>query len=165
MLSKFNKEEKTVQKEEKQYIVFVVNEKQFGVNVEQAKEIINDTELTFIPNSPDFVQGVINLRGEIIPIIDLKKRLGLEAETNNKEEKIIVVELEDTMIGMKVDDVKEMIRLTVDEIADPPEIVRGINKDYLSGVGKLKEKLLILLDLNRVLSKKEIEELDEMEVG
>ncbi len=165
MLSKFNKEEKVQQKEEKQYIVFFVNEKQFGVDVGQAREIINKQELTYIPNAPDFIQGVINLRGEIIPIIELKNRLNLSTGDHSREEKIIIVELDGTLLGMQVDDVKEMIRLNVEDIADPPEIVKGVNRNYLSGVGKLGDKLLILLNLDRVLSSKEIEELDELEVS
>jgi purine-binding chemotaxis protein CheW len=155
-----------VQREELQFIVFSVGDEKFGVDVKQAREIIPSTELTKVPNSPDFVLGVINLREEIIPIIDLKKKLRLNSDSrSNKDEKIIIVELDNNLIGMKVDNVSEMIRLYTSDIADPPKIVKGINRDYLSGVGKLGDKLLILLDLDKILSQKEIDELDKMEIS
>lgn len=166
MLSNLNKKAaKTVQIEEKQFIVFLIGEEQFGVDVKQAREIITTTDLTFVPKAPDFVKGVINLRGEIIPIIDLKRRLGLNGSTGDVEnQKIIVVELDNSLIGMQVDDVKEMIRLYKKDIATPPKIVKGINRDYLSGVGKLEDKLLILLNLNKILSEEEFLKLDRMEM-
>lgn len=120
MLSKFNKGQKEVKKEEKQFVVFTVSGEHFGVDIHQTREIINTTELTFVPNAPSFVKGVINLRDEIIPIINLKKRLSLKDNESADEEKIIIVEINNNLIGMQVDDVKEMIRLNVDEIADPP---------------------------------------------
>jgi len=167
MLSNFqNKMDRMVQREELQFIVFSVGDEKFGVDVKQAREIIPSTELTKVPNSPDFVLGVINLREEIIPIIDLKKKLRLNSDSrSNKDEKIIIVELDNNLIGMKVDNVSEMIRLYTSDIADPPKIVKGINRDYLSGVGKLGDKLLILLDLDKILSQKEIDELDKMEIS
>lgn len=167
MLSNFqNKMDRMVQREELQFIVFTVGDEKFGVDVKQAREIIPSTELTKVPNSPDFVLGVINLREEIIPIIDLKKKLRLNSDSrSNQDEKIIIVELDNNLIGMKVDNVSEMIRLYTSDIADPPKIVKGINRDYLSGVGKLGDKLLILLDLDKILSQKEIDELDKMEIS
>ncbi len=167
MLSNFqNKTSKITQKEEKQFIVFTVCGEKFGVDVRQAREIIPSTDFTRIPNSPEFVMGVINLREEIIPIIDLKKKLRLSTKNpDNLDEKVIIVELDDTLIGMQVDSVSELMRLYTSDIAEPPKIVKGINRDYLSGVGKLGDKLLILLDLNKILSQREIEELDKMEIS
>lgn len=165
MLSNFNKKvTKTVIKEEEQFIVFKIANEEFGVDVKQAKEIIPHRELTHIPNAPSFVRGVINLRGDIIPIINLSKKLSLNESLDNQEEKIIIVELDNSLIGMQVDDVSEMIRLDQDNIADPPDIVKGINKYYLSGVGKLNDRLLILLDLNNILTEEEIKELDKIDI-
>lgn len=167
MLSNFQKQhDKKVQREEKQFIVFTVGKEQFGVDVKQAREIMPLTEFTHIPDAPDYVKGVINLRGEIIPIIDLCKKMSLDSSNlNEKDAKIIIVDLDDTLIGMQVDNVSEMIRLFVDDIAKPPKIVKGgINRDYLSGVGKLEDELLILLDLNRILSNEERKQLDSIEV-
>lgn len=167
MLSRFNYDEKKENgnSTEKQYVVFMVGNEEFGVNIKQTKEIISATNLTFIPNAPDFVNGVINLRGEIVPVVDLHKRLSLQKkEEQEVEEKIIIVELDSNLIGMKVKDVKEIIRLNENDIGKAPEITQGINRKYVSGVGKLDERLLILLDLNRILSRQEIEEIDEMEL-
>lgn len=165
MLSKFkNKNKEVIQNLETNFIVFVIGEKEFGVDVKQAREIIPTTELTVIPNSPDFLKGVLSLRGDIIPIIDLRKKLSLSGSSNNQNDKIIIVELDQNLIGMQVDDVREMMRISADKIAAPPRIVRGINSDYLSGVGKLEDRLLILLNLDKILSEEEIRKLDKMDI-
>lgn len=166
MLSKFHddSEEKEI-KQEKQLVVFTLNDQEFGVEIKQAREIINRKELTSIPNAPEFVKGVINLRGEIVPVIKLKKRLNLSSEDVNKaEDKIIIVAINGTQVGMIVDDVQGIIRIEKDNIGVPPKITQGINKKYISGVGKMEEKLLIILDLDQVLSRREVEELEELEV-
>ncbi len=165
MLSNFkNKEEQTLQKEEKQYIVFVIGKEEFGVDVKQAREIITTTDFTIIPKVPQFVKGVINLRGEIIPIIDLRKKLDLAGETSADDKKVIIVELDHCLIGMQVDDVKEMIRINLDDIVEAPSIIKGIKRDYVSGVGKLQDKLLILLNLTCILSEQEMQIIDEMDL-
>jgi len=166
MLSNFqNKKNSNVQREEKQFIVFTIDDEKFGVDVKQIKQIIPICETTHIPNAPSFVEGVINLRGDIIPIIDLKSKLSLQVKgINEKEGKIIIVELDNNNIGMKVDSVSEMIRIYEDEIAEPPKIVKGINRNYLKGLGKLNDKLLLLLDLNRILTDDEIKELDNIDI-
>lgn len=166
MLSNFqNKKNNNVQREEKQFIVFTIDDEKFGVDVKQIKQIIPISETTHIPNAPSFVEGVINLRGDIIPIIDLKSKLSLQVKgINEKEGKIIIVELDNNNIGMKVDSVSEMIRIYEDEIAEPPKIVKGINRNYLKGLGKLNDKLLLLLDLNRILTDDEIKELDNIDI-
>lgn len=165
MLSKFkNKTEKTNHNVEMNFIVFVIGEKEFGVDVKQAREIIPTTELTVIPNSSDFLKGVLNLRGDIIPIIDLRKKLSLQGSSNYQDDKIIIVELDQNLIGMQVDDVREMMRISADKIATPPRLVQGINSDYLSGVGKLEDRLLILLNLDKVLSEEELRKLDKMDI-
>lgn len=167
MLSNFqNKKNKKTKRRENQYIVFSLTDEQFGVNVKQAKEIIPVNQFTHIPNSPDYVMGVIDLRGEIIPIIDLKKKLGLSVnnlETENQ--KIIIVEINNSFIGMLVDNVNEMLRMYEDEIAKAPNITKGINKNYITGVGRMNNELLILLDLDKILSEEEMLELDNMDIS
>lgn len=166
MLSNFqNKKNNRVQREEKQFIIFTIGKEKFGVDVKQIKQIIPLSETTYVPNAPSFVKGVINLRGDIIPIVDLKEKLSLQVEnTEGKDGKIIIVELENNNIGMQVDSVTEMMRLFTDDIADPPKIVKGINSNYLKGVGKLNEELLIILDLSSILSDNEIKELDDIDM-
>lgn len=166
MLSNFkNKKNNNPQREEKQFIVFTLSGERFGVDVKKIKQIINVVETTPIPNSPNFVEGVIDLRGEIIPIINLRNKLAFEnIDGKNKDEKIIIVEFDNNNVGMCVDSVSEMTRLYIDEISEAPKIVKGINKDYLMGLSNFNGSLLILLDLNRILSDEEVKELDKIDI-
>lgn len=167
MDEKFQKESKNNLGSVDQYVVFLINGQEFGVDITQTKEIINETELTSIPNAPDFVEGVTNLRGEIVPIIDLDKRLNMKKSSDNIDGgKIIIIELDYNLIGMEVADVKGIIRLDSNDIGDAPKITQGINKEYISGVGKLEDnnKLLILLNLTKILSRGEVEQLEDMEL-
>lgn len=167
MLSNFkNKKNNTIQQEEKQFVVFNIGEEKFGVDVNQIRQIIPVMEFTVIPNSPSFVKGVINLRGDIIPIIDLGKKLSLNREKSLEEKgKIIIVELDKTTnVGMLVDTVTEMIRINADEIATNSEIMKLVNTDYLQGVAKIDDHLLILLNLNKILSTQELLELGNIEI-
>ena len=150
-----------------QFVVFFAADHAFGVNIHQTREIISGTELTFMPNTPDFVSGVINLRGVIVPVIDLEKRLALkneQDEESEEEKKIIIAEVKGNLIGMQVRDVREIIRINQDEIDDPPQITRDIDRDFVTGVGKMNDELIIFLNLSRILSADEVEELNELEV-
>ena len=121
MLSNFNNRKKNdIQKEEKQFIVFTVGEERFGVDVNQIKQVIPVMETTFIPNSPSFVKGVINLRGDIIPVIDLAEKLSLKrSQVEEEKKRIIIVELDEiSNMGMLVDTVTEMIRIDAREITE-----------------------------------------------
>jgi len=168
MLSNFDDKSEDNSASVKQYVVFVIEDQDFGVDITQAKEIINQTELTSIPNAPDFVEGVTNLRGEIVPIINLDRRLGInDLEREKEDTKIIIVEFENTLVGMEVEDVEGIIRLSTENIGEAPKITQGVNKEYISGVGKLEDenKLLILLDLNKILTRNELKQLENIEVN
>lgn len=168
MLSNFDDKSEDNSASVKQYVVFVIEDQDFGVDITQAKEIINQTELTSIPNAPDFVEGVTNLRGEIVPIINLDRRLGInDLEREKEDTKIIIVEFENTLVGMEVEDVEGIIRLSTENIGEAPKITQGVNKEYISGVGKLedKNKLLILLDLNKILTRNELKQLENIEAN
>jgi purine-binding chemotaxis protein CheW len=149
--------------EEVQLVVFRLGNEEYGVEITQVREIIKMKEITRIPNAPDFVEGVINLRGQITTVTDLRKRLGTNGTGNNDQTRIIIVELENSTIGMIVDSVSEVLRLAKNEIDSTPEIVSNLETKYIRGVGKLKDRLLILLDLNRILKPGEVEELKKME--
>jgi len=149
----------------KQFVVFRVGNHEFGVDIHQTREIITVDQLTFLPETPDFISGVINLRGEIVPVIDLQKRLNLDDSFQEEqlENKIIITEVNDNLIGIKVKDVKEIIRLQETEVESPPEIVKNIKKDYITGVGKLEKQLIIFLNLDKILSVQEVAELDDID--
>ncbi len=167
MVSAFESENKNDQQTgEKQYIMFTVGDQQFGVEIMQTREIINMTELTDMPSSPDFVKGVVNLRGEIVPIVDLEKKLMIEeGGQTEKEGRIIVVSINENLVGMQVNQVEGIIRLNNDDIGEAPELSKGIKRNYIKGVGKLEDNLLIILDLASVLTAEEVEELEKFEPG
>lgn len=150
--------------EQKQYVIFYLANKKFGVNINQTKEILSDTELTFVPDSPDFISGIINLRGSVVPVVDLKLRLNIGANKKAKEDKIIIVELENITAGMKVDDVKEIESLKKENIENLPGLAKKIDSNYIEGVGKMEksDELLLLLDLRKILSNEEILELENI---
>jgi len=146
-----------------QLVSFVVENEEFGVDILKVQEIIRTVDITRVPKSPDFVEGVINLRGKIVPVIDLRKRFGIGKKDRDNETRIIVVELTDKVVGFLVDKVKEVIRVEKSIIEPPPELTTNIDSSYITGVAKLQDRLLILLDLDRVLSSSEQEHLSEVE--
>lgn len=148
--------------QELQLVSFNVGSEEFGVDILQVHEINRMTEITRVPKAPKFVEGVINLRGKIIPIIDLRKRFGMEEKEKDKDTRIVVVEINEQTIGFVVDSVSEVIRMPLANIEDAPELVTGIDADYIQGVGKLEKTLLILLDLEKVMSKQELEKVGKV---
>jgi purine-binding chemotaxis protein CheW len=118
------------------------------------QEIIRIQALTRVPNSPDFVEGVINLRGKVIPVIALRKRFGLEELAYDKQTRIVVSETKGAVLGFIVDSVSEVLRIPADTVEPPPRLGK-VEREYVSGVGKLDDRLLILLDVDRMLSDSE----------
>ena len=138
-----------------QIVTFRVGEEDFSVSILKVQEIIRMSEITKVPRSPDFVEGVINLRGKVIPVIDLRKRFGLEAAERNEDTRTIVVDCGGKVVGLIVDSVTEVLRLSKSTVEPPPDIVGGVDSEYISGVGKLDDRLVILLDIDKVLSMSE----------
>ena len=166
MSSRFDSgEEKQTDSQEQQYIMFTVADQKFAVDIMQTREIINMTELTDMPSSPDFIKGVVNLRGEIVPIVDLERRLDVSSleRSAEKNQRIIIVSIDENLVGMQVSRVEGIIRLDADDVGEAPEITRGIHENYIDGVGKLEEELVVILDLAGVLTAAEVEELEEFE--
>jgi len=135
-----------------QLVSFKIGEEEFGVDILKVQEINRMLEVTRVPNAPEFVDGVINLRGKVIPVIALRRRFGMERKESDKNTRIVVVELEGKVVGFVVDAVSEVLRIPRSLIEAPPAIVAGIEAEYITAVGKLEDRLLILLDLERVLS-------------
>ncbi len=148
---------------ERQLVVFSLAEEEFGVEIKKVNSIIKTEKITKIPNSEFFVEGVINLRGKIIVIINLHKKLGLKQKEWDKDTRIIVVELEEETVGMIVDSVKEVLRIEESKIEAAPEIIlQKIDSDYIQSVGILGERLIVLLDVDKVLHKKDLENIKEV---
>ena len=142
-----------------QLVSFKLGKEEFGVDILKVQEINRMLEITEMPNSPDFVEGIVNLRGRIIPVIDLKKRLQLPTKEHDNSTRIIVVELGGKTVGFIVDEVSEVLRIESNITEPPPEMVAGINSDYITAVAKMEDRLLILLDLNKVLTQNEEQKL------
>ena len=142
-----------------QLVSFKIGDAEFGVDILRVQEINKMMELTVVPNTASFIEGVVNLRGRIIPVLNLRSRLGLEVKKYDSETRIIVVDLEDKTIGFIVDEVKEVLRIPKSITEQPPEIVSGVDSDYITAIGKLEDRLLILLDLTKILSNEEKKEL------
>lgn len=156
------REEKTVQKQEEQLVVFQLGNETYGVDIAIVREIIRMQSITPVPRTPDFVEGVINLRGKVIPVIDLHKRFELPCGDETNDTRIIVVEVGEITVGMIVDSVSEVLRIASESIDPPPHVISsGVNTAYLRGVGKLEDRLIILLDLQKILHKEEHKELEE----
>jgi len=134
-----------------QLVSFKIGTEEFGVDILKVQEINRMVEITKVPQAPHYVEGVINLRGKVIPIVDLRKRFNLELKEHDKNTRIVVVDIGGNIMGMIVDSVSEVLRLPANTIEPPPEIVTGINSEYIKGVAKLDDRLLIFLDLSKVI--------------
>ncbi|CAM3402245.1 MULTISPECIES: chemotaxis protein CheW [Brevibacillus] len=144
-------------------IVFRLKDEEYGVEVQQVRSIEKLEHITRVPRTPKFVKGVINLRGVVTPIIDLRKRFDLEESEYSESTRIIIVAVNDLEVGLIVDAANDVIDIPVDAIEPPPEVVGGVEAAYLRGVAKLDKRLLILLNLDKVLSTEEINQLDAFE--
>lgn len=141
------------------YLTFVLAKEEYGIPILKVREIIKLLEITSIPKTPGYIKGVVNLRGKIIPIMDLRLKFGLEENEYNERTCIVVVEItiNETrkLMGLIVDTVSEVVNLTTDQIEPPPEYGYQNNHGYLIGVGKVKERVILLLDIEQILSREE----------
>jgi purine-binding chemotaxis protein CheW len=157
---KVKKEMRVHTEEMLQLVSFNIGQEEFGLDIQRIQEINRMVEITRVPNSPEFVTGVINLRGKVIPIIDLRKRFGFPPKESDRNTRIIVVELSDMVVGFAVDSVSEVLRIPKNITEPPPPIVAGIGSEYITAVAKLENRLLILLDIERILKDNEIQQLE-----
>lgn len=134
---------------EGQLVIFELSKQLYALPIQETQEIIRMTDITTVPNSKEYVEGIINLRGSVVPVINLNRRLGLLERSHDDSTRIIVVEYNGQKVGMIVDNVQEVGRYTEDEI-EPPTVA-GDGVEYLSGVVKKGEELWLLLNLGKVL--------------
>jgi purine-binding chemotaxis protein CheW len=141
--------------DERQLVVFQLSAEFYGVEIARVHEIIRLQTVTRVPRAPAFVEGVINLRGKVIPVVDLRRRFGLPTADHTRASRIVVVELGDQVVGVVVDGVSEVLRVNGATVEPPSPVVAGVDSEYIHGIAKLDERLVILLDLDRVLAQNE----------
>jgi purine-binding chemotaxis protein CheW len=153
---------RTSSKLERQLVVFTLADEDYGVDIGTVREIIRIQTITKVPKTPRFIEGVINLRGKVIPVIDLRKRFDLTAGAADKDSRIVVIDIGGQDIGVIVDAVTEVLRIPADSVEPPSSIIASVESEYLLGIAKLASRLIILLDLQKVFSNKEITQLSKI---
>lgn len=138
------------------YLAFHLGAEEFGIPVLSVREIMGLQDITAVPQTPPHVRGVINLRGKVIPVVDLRLKFGLDGQEYGHRTSIIVVKLADAMMGIIVDGVSEVLNLTPADIEDTPDFGRGIETPYILGMAKTKGKVRMLLDMEQILSTQEL---------
>lgn len=156
------KKEQKAARKEIQLVIFWLAGEEFGLEIAQVREIIRMQDITPMPKAPDFIEGVINLRGQIIAVMNLAKRLGLKAAERTEKSRIVVTEVKENTVGLVVDEVPEVLRIAEDNVEATPEMIESrVHADFIKGVGKLENRLVILLDVNRILSREEARQVSE----
>ncbi len=151
------------EEETMQIINFTVGGDEYAMDIRAVREVINFHEITLVPKAPRFIKGIINLRGEVIPVIDLRERFGLEQTAYTAVTNIVIVELAKKPLGVVVDSVSHVLRLAQSEIASPPPLIGGLSGKYVTGVAKLRDRLIAILNMDRILSAEEVIELQDMD--
>ena len=134
-----------------QLVTFHIGEEEFGVDILSVQEIIRLMQITMVPNASACIEGVINLRGKVIPVINMRTSFNMPAHEHDNNTRIVVMEFGQKIVGFLVDAVSEVLRIPANTVQDPPPVVAGIGSEYIRGVGKLNDRLLILLDLDNLL--------------
>lgn len=134
-----------------QFVTFKVGNEEYGIDILKVQEINRVTDITPVPNSPQYIEGVINLRGKVIPVINLRRMFGLDTKNLDNNSRIIVVDV-GVVLGIIVDSVSEVLRVSSDVIDPPPSMSTTISSEYVRGIGKLNDRLLILIDIDKLLN-------------
>jgi purine-binding chemotaxis protein CheW len=150
--------------ESTQVVSFKLGPEEYGVDIAQVQEINRMVAVTNVPRAPVFMEGVINLRGQLIPIIDLRTRFGMPRAEHTKNTRIVVTEIGTKRVGMVVDSVSEVLRLPLEAIEPAPDMITGVDTEYIRGVGKMDDRLIILLDLAKIVTGSEKRELETADV-
>jgi len=143
--------------EDNQFVIFKIEDQDYGIEIEHVHEIdrLKEVVICPVPKAPEYVEGIINLRGEVVPIIDLRKKLELPKEETCRETRILIVRMDNKTIGLIVDRVLTVINIDQDDITATPEEIKDVNTKYFSGIVRINNKLVLLLNINEVLSSEE----------
>ncbi len=144
------------------FLTFALSNEEYGIEILRVREIIGLMDITTVPQTPDYMKGVINLRGKVIPVIDLRLKFSMQEEIHTQETCVIVVEVNNTSIGIIVDSVSEVLDIKSGKIEETPSFGQGIDTNFIMGLGKVKEQIIILLDIESVLSSNELEMVEQL---
>lgn len=133
------------------YLIFALGEEEYGLEVLAVREIVSLLPLTSVPRTPDYVKGVMNLRGKVIPVIDLRAKFGLPAAASDRQTAIVVVEIQDSLAGVLVDRVREVADVPAEDVEDVPDFGGSLDVRFVNGLGKFDGRVLILLNIEKVL--------------
>ncbi|HOD16353.1 MAG TPA: chemotaxis protein CheW [Spirochaetota bacterium] len=134
-----------------QLVSFVLDDVEYGVDILAVHEILRFPEITRLPNTPNFIIGVINLRGNVIPVVDVRRRFGFPRAKVTDLTRIIVIETNDKLVGLMVDNVHQVVRITQNNVDPPSELIEGVSEKYIWGIGRLKDRLIVILNLANIL--------------
>ncbi len=148
-----------------QYLTFLLGDEEYGVDILRVQEIRGWDSVTTIPNAPAFIKGVINLRGTIVSILDLRERFGIESVEYNELTVVVVLRVKgdgkDRIMGVVVDAVSEVYHIAENELKDPPDLGYAINMDYMKGMATVDEKMISILDIDQLMSLRDLDEATE----
>jgi purine-binding chemotaxis protein CheW len=153
---------KDISSHEGKFLTFVLGNEEYGIEILKVREIMGIMEITPVPQTPDYMKGVINLRGKVIPIIDLRLKFAMPEVEHTKETCIIVAEVGTAQVGVTVDSVSEVTDIKGEDIEESPSFGQGIDTNFIMGLGKTKKKIIILLDIERVLTTEELKMVKEI---
>ncbi len=146
-----------------QLVIFRLAKEEFGLDISQVREIIRMQDITPMPKAPQFIEGVINLRGQIIAVMSLAKKLGLKKAQSTEKARIVVTEVKESTLGLIVDEVPEVLKISEQSIDATPEMIEGqVHAEFIKGVGKLEDRLIILLDVSKIMSREEVKGLNNV---
>jgi purine-binding chemotaxis protein CheW len=148
-----------------QLVTLILGEEEYGLPIASVQEIIRmrNVKITAIPNAPGFIEGVINLRGRMIPVVDLRTKFGMEQQERGRSNRIVVTNIDERTIGLVVDAVVEVVRVARDELEVLPDLVTGVGADYIKGVTRIDERMIIVLDIDSMFSSTETDSIDEID--
>lgn len=150
---------------EKQCVVFKLDKEEYGIDIMNVKEIGPYQEPVKVPNTPNFIEGIVNYRGDVIPIVNLKKRFNLNELNVNKNTRVIVINIKTKQVGFVVDEASQTVRFEEKDIEMAPDIISNVDSDYITGVGKKDDRLILLIDLEKVLTDTEKQKIESMDLN
>lgn len=146
-----NNSEELLDSDVQQLVSFMLDEVEYGVDILCVHEILRFPDMTRLPNTPDFIKGVINLRGNVIPVVDVRIRFGFPIGEVTDLTRIIVIETNDKQVGLLVDNVHQVVRIPVASIDPPSDLIMGMSEDFISGIGRLKDRLIVILNMTNII--------------